>query len=210
MSINLLPGEIIQKRKTEKRLVYLMIAGVILVVFMVFTSLGLNLKVSREDKKLTEIKDERQKINSEIGQYKIYEERHAELQKKQGILDSAMANEIAWDKFLNEISMVIPSDVCLESLSMSVDKITYTGYTFDFPSVAKWLIRLGEIKSLDNIWFTNAGKADLELKSESGITSIIYEIVRFDSTSKMIEEETNESASSENSSEIGAEEGVSE
>ena len=209
MSINLLPQEIIAKRRSEKRLIFLGLATIILVLLMVFTFLSLNWKVGQEEEQLMKIKDEKQKVNSEIGKYKIYEERQVELQKKRDILNSAMSDEVAWDKFLNEVSMVIPSNVWLESLSMSADGINYAGYTFDFPSVAKWLIRLDEIKSLENIWFTHASRVELTV-GDPETNELIYEVVQFNSTSNLLEEQADESASSENSSEESTEEGDAE
>jgi len=183
MSINLLPEEIIKKRRSEKRLIYLGLGAIVLILVMAVTFAGLNWRIGQEEDALEEIKAEQQKVNLEITKYKIYEERQAELQRRQGILNTAMANEINWDKFLNEISMVIPSNVWLVSMNLDGESIAYQGYTFDFPSVAKWLIRLDEIKPLSNIWLGSASKADLEDQ----------DVVQFNSTSHLSETQTAES-----------------
>lgn len=186
MSINLLPEEIIKKRRLEKRLIYFGLGAIVLALIMVVTFAGLNWKIGQEEVVLEEIKAEQQKINLEITKYKIYEERQAELQRRQGIFNTAMANEINWDKFLNEISMVIPSNVWLVSMNLNGESIAYQGYTFDFPSVAKWLIRLDEIKPLSNIWLGSASKTDLEG----------HEVIQFGSTSHLTVTQTAESVSS--------------
>ncbi|HDP69221.1 MAG TPA: hypothetical protein ENN38_00200 [Actinobacteria bacterium] len=183
MSINLLPKEIIEKRHSERRIIYFGVGTIILIFAMAVTFASLNWKIGQEENALEKIKVEQQKVNAEITKYKIYEERQAELQRRQNILNTALANEIAWDKFLNEVSMVIPGNVWLVSMNLDSGSIAYQGYTFDFPSVAKWLIRLDEIKPLKNIWLGGASKTDLEG----------HEVIQFDSTSHLTVTQTADS-----------------
>lgn len=161
--INLLPSEILEKRKTERRLVYYIGAFLILILFLVgIYSFGA-IQVGNDEEKLAELKTENQKLNQTIAEYKVYEQRKGELQKLEGIVSTALSGEIAWHKILTEISMVIPPDVWLSDFDGSAESIDCKGYAVDFDNlghkpVAEWINKISEIKILTSIWLTFSQK----------------------------------------------------
>lgn len=158
--INLLPPELIEKRLTEKRIVYLLGILIVLFLLMSFVFMVTYGKEFQENVKLSQINAENKKLEKAIAEFKIFEERKAEVQRREEILSKAMAGEIPWYKILNELSMVIPSEVCLQTLDLdSIEGLKVTGYTYDYSSVAKWMVRMGEIKELNNVWVETAVKA---------------------------------------------------
>lgn len=169
--INLLPPGVLEKRRAEKVTFY--VVGVtILVVLLLVGVYGLNfLRISQSEQELKSLKVRNERISQAVAEYQIYEKRKKELEEKKKIIEEAMKGEIAWHKMLNEISMVIPSDVCLTSFAGDTGGgITCKGYTLDYSfdapdlghkPVAKWMIRLGEIKTLTQIWLTFSQKTDL-------------------------------------------------
>lgn len=170
--INLLPPGVLEKRRAEKVTFY--VVGVtILVVLLLVGVYGLNfLRISQSEQELESLKVRNERVSQVVAEYQIYEKRKKELEEKKKIIEEAMKGEIAWHKMLNEISMVIPSDVCLTSFAGDTEGgITCKGYTLDYSfdapdlghkPVAKWMIRLGEIKTLTQIWLTFSQKTDLE------------------------------------------------
>jgi type IV pilus assembly protein PilN len=158
--INLLPPEIVEKRQTERRWVYFLALIIVFVVLFAFVFMITYGRELREKQTLSKIQAENDKLKNEIAMFQVFEQRKAQVQQREQVLAKAMAGEISWYKLLNEISMVIPSEVSLTSLSLDLTGgVKMTGSTQDYSAVAKWLVRLGEIKELKDVWLESAGKA---------------------------------------------------
>lgn len=174
--INLLPPEIAEKRQTERRWVYflaIIIAFIALFGFVFMITYGRELK---EKRTLSDYLTENDKLAVAISEFKVFEERKGQVQQREQILAKALAGETSWYKLLNEISMVIPSEVALIDMSLDLSAgVKMTGYTQDYSSVAKWLVRLGEIKELNDVWIETANKG--KEKNE--------EVIQFSMTAKL-------------------------
>lgn len=88
---------------------------------------------------------------------------------------STLSQRIAWDRVLREVSLVMPSDVTLTSLTMSAppsasaipgvapaapavsDGFVIAGSAFSYPSVARLLSRLALVPDLSNVLLTSTG-----------------------------------------------------
>ena len=86
-------------------------------------------------------------------------------------VSSTLSQRIAWDRVLREVSLVMPDDVTLSSLTMTaptpVGAIPGTaaapaqgfvidGSAFSYPSVARLLSRLGLVPDLSGVTLTNS------------------------------------------------------
>ncbi len=167
--INLLPVEVVEKRKSEIRVFQIIAAFLALFLFLAGIFIFAALQAKNEEKKLAELKAENQRLNKLIAEYKVYEQRKAKLQNLDKIISTALTGEIAWHKILNEVSMVIPSDVWLEEFTGDITEgIVCKGYALDYDfdtpdlghkPVAEWIIRIGEIKVLTSIWLSYSQKS---------------------------------------------------
>lgn len=160
ININLLPPKVLEKRKAEKILVYLLGAMAALIFILTGVYALCNWKVQGEKSKLNYLKAERDQYNTEIAEYKIYEEQKTKIEAKKQIVEDAMAGEISWYKILNELSMVIPSDIWLANFTGSSTGISLSGfavdYAYDVPDegfkvLARWLIRFNEVQRYSNV-----------------------------------------------------------
>ncbi|HEX7256310.1 MAG TPA: PilN domain-containing protein [Gaiellaceae bacterium] len=95
----------------------------------------------------------------------------AEKDARLTLLGQALANRIAWDRVLREVSLVVPDDVWLESMNTSgpdpaaaaaapppgqapttaAGGFAITGYTYSHDGVARLLARLAVIPHLENV-----------------------------------------------------------
>ena len=82
---------------------------------------------------------------------------------------------MAWTRILQEIATVIPNDVWLTSFSgnkpssgggaagstatSAVGNINVNAMGFDHSSSARWLLRVGDLQSLTNVWLPSSSKA---------------------------------------------------
>jgi len=106
---------------------------------------------------------------------------------RQTALDSALTGRVAWDTVLRELSLVLPSDVWLQTLSAKAGAgtatpdpsgaapatssmgLTLTGYTYSQAGVARLLSRLALVPKLSNI----------QLQSSTSTTVETREVVSF-------------------------------
>ncbi len=166
--INLLPEEVVQKRKREVRVFQVIAAILALLVILSGLYAILVVSVRNQESKLSDLRAENKKLNESISEYKVYEQRKETLQKQESIISTALTGEVDWHKILNEMSMVIPSDVWLEEFSGDVmEGITCKGYAIDYDfdtpdlghkPVAEWIVRLGEVKAFTSIWLSFSQK----------------------------------------------------
>lgn len=95
----------------------------------------------------------------------------AEKDARLTVLGSALANRVAWDRVLREVSLVLPDDVWLETMNTNgpdpaavtaapppgqtpaapVGGFAITGYTYSHDGVARLLARLAVIPHLENV-----------------------------------------------------------
>ncbi|MHB1341641.1 MAG: PilN domain-containing protein [Coriobacteriia bacterium] len=165
MRVNLLPPEITEKRKGEQRLVYVAFAFVAVAILLAalwgFATLradGLQKDLDAQQQELAQTKNQSEAL-------KIFEDQAAELQRRSGIALLTLEARRNWSKLLDEISLVLPSDVWLTSLSASEeDNLQLDGYAVDaddspdygHKSIAKILVRLADLDQLRDVWLGNS------------------------------------------------------
>jgi Tfp pilus assembly protein PilN len=170
--INLLPPEILQKRKTEGRLLYL--AGAFLFVVTVlavfwFIMLG---RVNTQRDVVAEKQQEAVDLQAEAARYQVFEDKQADLQARKDIAQNAFAGQVDWNRLFEELSLVLPTDMWLDS--MTADEaagvsLGAVGVDWDadvpdegFKPVAKMLVRLTDLEQLADVWVSAISKESLE------------------------------------------------
>jgi Tfp pilus assembly protein PilN len=105
-------------------------------------------------------------------------------------LSSALSRRIAWDRILREISLVLPNDVWLRTMSAASPTpasgtspavtppglpptlMTIEGSTYSHDAVARLITRLSVIPDLKNVWLTKS-----ELGVVAGRTIVSFTIL---------------------------------
>jgi Tfp pilus assembly protein PilN len=104
---------------------------------------------------------------------------------------STLSQRIAWDKVLREVSLVMPDDVTLSSLTMTAPAtvgaiptgpagagqgFVISGSAFSYPSVARLLSRLALVPDLSNVTLTSttsSGKAGVDFAITAAIKGAV-------------------------------------
>lgn len=158
--INLLPPEIIERRKTEKLFIYFISAGLLIVLILIFIFSIFSFQEARVRSELNQIISENKKIEVSIQDLQVYEERKKEWEAYENIFKSAIEDEISWSKIINSLSMVIPSDTWITEFDGSFEGgINAKGQTpyyedIEHKPVARFLIRMSEISELTEVWLS--------------------------------------------------------
>ena len=167
--INLLPRDVIDKRQAEKYLVlgfFIIAAFVALLVFVY----GVNyVRIAGRQGEVDNLVQENGRYAAAIGQDNKFEDRKALVDQRRQLLDRVSVNEFAWSRFLNNISLVVPSDVWIRSIKGDQEKVAFEGSApsteetttqMGHTAVAKWLVHLGEISSLKEVWLDSSDKVE--------------------------------------------------
>lgn len=177
--INLLPPEERAKARRERGLMYVILALVAIVVVLGGVYLWQNNSVSTKE-------DERDQLEADIAaieqqsaalrQYEVLQTKRTEMTSTAQQIDAA---RVPWSTVFEQISLVIPENVRLQSLTCSVPvtmlpgapgavegadavlaaDITFTGQTYEHKDVAEFMTRLGLIPHLTNIQLSSSNKA---------------------------------------------------
>jgi len=181
--INLLPPEIIAKRKAERRWVYVMF-GALGVTILLFSAWGYaSLAVMNVRGELADKEQQATNLSSQAELFKVFEAKQADLEARKVIADKALVGKIDWAKLLTEFSLVLPNDVWLSSLAAAEDSgLTLDGQAVDavdapdsgHKAIAKLLVRLADLDQLYNVWLGSSTKA--EPTEEGGASTITFQI----------------------------------
>lgn len=167
--INLLPPEERAKARRERGLTYAILALVVLIA-------ALGLVYFWQQSQVGSKEDERDRLEADIAavqqqcdalqQYAVLQTKRTEMTATAKALDGA---RVPWSTVFEEISLVIPENVRLQSLTCVVPAemlaggtpaeataelaadITFTGQTYEHKDVAEFMTRLGLLPQLTNI-----------------------------------------------------------
>jgi Tfp pilus assembly protein PilN len=103
-----------------------------------------------------------------------------ERKSRTGALAAAIAQRVAWDRLLREVSLVLPEDVWLDTLTAkspaattaaaavpppatgtTANTFTLTGYTYEQDSVAELLARLSVVPELSGVALASSTRAEV-------------------------------------------------
>jgi Tfp pilus assembly protein PilN len=144
-------------------------------------------KVSKREDQLTTLKAQLAAIPPpKAPPVTVRPELTAEQDARRTALDEALGQRVSWDTVLRELSLVLPEDVWLRSLSAksaaataaSTDQPTsatptgllMSGYTYSQEGVARLLTRLALVPHLANVQLQSSSSSTLGSRSIVGFT----------------------------------------
>jgi len=168
MRINLLPPEILERRKAERRIVWVIVGAAAVAVVLAGVW---GFAYFRLEAKKTELADLQQLVQStqaQADQLAVFEQRASELEARKATAERALGTRRNWGKLLDELSLVLPADVWVQTMIASESTgLSISGYAVDAPgdspdaghkSVAKALVRLADLRDLYDVWLTSSSK----------------------------------------------------
>jgi Tfp pilus assembly protein PilN len=104
---------------------------------------------------------EAQSLQAQAGSFKVFEDRQADLNKRQGVATKALGGRIAWSRLFTEVALVLPADSWLQTMRGDEKTLVITGLAIDdegdqssmgYKPVAKMLVRVSDLEQLQNVW----------------------------------------------------------
>lgn len=170
--INLLPKEILEKRRYERFFKWVYLAAVVLAVVLVGMWLVLGMQVSSRNRDLQSRQELAGKLRTEADAFAVFEQKQSDLNARKTVAAQALAGRINWARVCTEMSMVLPPDAWAKSLVANQDAgIQFTLValdTADSPdvgqkTVAQTMVRLNDLDSLFDVWLKATSKGDLQI-----------------------------------------------
>jgi Tfp pilus assembly protein PilN len=164
--INLLPKEVLEKRRYEKWYSYIFIVfaallAIIVIVYGYFWFSG-----AQKNADLQLLQEQSQKLQAQADAFGIFEQKEQDLVKRQATAVTALAGRVNMGRLSEEVSLVLPDEVWLQTMDIDqTDGLNIVGYTpyssshsmdVSYKSVAKTLVRLNELDDIYDVWLTSA------------------------------------------------------
>jgi Tfp pilus assembly protein PilN len=177
--INLLPQEARAKASRERGLLYAIIILVVLVAVLGLVYVKFNSDVGAKQSELDAITTETAAVQAEIAELRPYAEIQSQRTAMTETAKSIYASSVPFSIILQQLSLVIPDNVRLQSLSATVPPtmlpgapaadpaaaaaatidVTFSGQTEKHRDVAEFMTRLGLIPQLMGIQLTSSADA---------------------------------------------------
>lgn len=181
--INLLPPEVAQQRTRRRRVAIAIFGAIAYLVLLVVGMLFWDTKVDAARDDLDTQTDINLSLEREVAALGDSAVTQTQYQAKADLVRSALASDIDWGIFLNDLARLIPPRIWVESFSGSVvpqttpgvvGLVSFSGTGFDFPDVSAWLRALesDQFAGITGPWVTTVAQGLIGLE----------EIVTFSST----------------------------
>ena len=177
--MNLLPPEERAKARRERGLIWVIVALVALMVVLGGVYLWQNNQVGDKEDQAAQLEADIAAVQTQaaaLQQYAVLQTKRTEMTSTAKSIDAA---RVPWSTIFEEISLVIPENVRLQSLTCAVPAnmlpgaaaapevagtelaadITFTGQTYEHKDVAEFMTRLGLLPQLTNIQLSSSNKA---------------------------------------------------
>ena len=191
--VNLLPPEIAERERVRR-----LQSGLGIAVLASAAVVGLLYALQ-----VAKVNDAQDELDSATAQNVALRQQRSELQtvvdtyaavaSKEAVLRSALANDIAWSSYLNDLMLTIPDNLWLTSMGAtqsggdgsaasvatvpgapaSLGSVAFTGIAFDHDDVAAWLEVLARQKGYANPYFTSSTETKLGTRVVYAFTSSV-------------------------------------
>jgi Tfp pilus assembly protein PilN len=177
--VNLLPAEVKQRQRT-RRATGLIVSGAVAVVALLFLLFVMqSARLGKANDELAAQQQANANLQSQIADLQQYAELKTQVSDKKAVVAEALENEVLWSGALRDVSMVIPSNMWLDSFSGTVTATTgslpapgasatpdsglvgniqFTGTSLSQPTIAEWLKRLNKVDGWVNPWLSQSTK----------------------------------------------------
>jgi Tfp pilus assembly protein PilN len=168
--INLLPKEVLERRRYEKWYSYILVAFAAMLALVGILYGYFWLSGAQKNADLQLLQEQSQKLQAQADAFGIFEQKEQDLVTRQAVASTALAGRINMGRVSEEVSLVLPDEVWLQTMGISqVDGLSVGGYTpysashsmdVSYKSVAKTLVRVNELNDVSDVWLTSATNAD--------------------------------------------------
>jgi len=194
--VNLLPREVVDRRRFEQWYRYVFIGVIGLALIVLFAYAGLLLMSQQKNDELQALQEDTARYQSQADAFRVFETKEQELATREQAAQAALLGRINMGMLAEEVSLVLPDEVWLANFTASeVDGVALSGTTprsasesidIAYKSIAKMLVRLNELPSVGDVWLTTATSGEWGAWASGGATPLPVKVVSFQATGKIV------------------------
>ena len=172
--ISLLPREVAVTREQRRQAVGVGVAVAGLAALLLALWAARSAQVADERDEAEESEQRVAQLQQEQARLSDGDALTTELTQRRGQVESVLADDVAWTRLFNEVATVIPNDVWLTSFAGvkgAPGTVNVAAMGFDMTSTARWLQRVGDLKSFTALWVPNSTKSGVGTASVVSFTS---------------------------------------
>ena len=175
--ISVLPVEVAAVRTQRRQIVFASagVGGLFVVLLLLW--LARQSKVSDEKDKAERAERENASLQQQVTALQSVTALDTQLAQRRQLVTTALSDDVAWTRVLQEIATVIPNDVWLTNFAGTKGGTAATGTSGAAPSTsqvgsinvnamgldahsssARWLLRIGDLSSLTGAWLPSSTK----------------------------------------------------
>lgn len=195
LRINLLPREVLDRQRFEGWYRYIFIISIGLILVVLLAAAGLYVAVQSKSDELQTANDKAKQYAEQGKAFDIFEKKETELTARQAIAQLALAGRVNIGKIAEEVSLVLPDEVWLDSMSIDqASGLTFIGNTprsssqsmnVSYKSVAKTLVRLNELPDVNDVWLTSASNQTWSAWDTASTINTATPVVQFTTSAKL-------------------------
>lgn len=180
--VNLLPPEIYEAAKFRRLQFALAGCGVAAVAVVGLMAYQAHHGVTEAQQQLTQAQNQQSSLQSQRTGLQSVQDVYNQVAAKNAMLTRAMGGEVRWSTYLSDISLRVPSNVWLTTMTATetgatgtatgaatptsavpvlqtgIGTVQFSGVAFSHDDVATWLDALAKEKGFTNVYFTSSTK----------------------------------------------------
>ena len=198
--INLLPREILDRRKYEKWYGWVFLAGALLFVVIAVLWLALSTLANTKSAELQQSQESVSQLKASADAFAIFEQQQEAAQARVAVANAALAGRLDMGKIAEEISLILPSEMWVNSIHLDqTTGLDLKGYTPSsskmssvegFKSVVGLMVRMNVLSSVTDVWLTSAATAPFNAFDKTALAaagqSAGLPTVQFEVTGKIV------------------------
>jgi Tfp pilus assembly protein PilN len=178
--VNLLPTGVREKQKSRTVTAAVVAAGLGVVALLGFVYVLQNARLTSAQHKLEAQQTVNGKLQTQIAGLQEFATLKSQVAAGEALVQTLQSQEVLWSGVLRDVSMVIPNQAWLSSMTASINTastasqvagsgsaaaigpvatIQFQGYAFTHVVVAQWLTRVAQVNGWVNAWLTSSDKS---------------------------------------------------
>lgn len=171
--INLLPPQVRAEQRARRAFRWAVIGAITVGVVLLTVTVLQRLQIAGENSTLQAQRAEAARVQERVDALRQFEVLQLSVGETRRVLGTALANDLAWSSFLDELDTTFPGDAWVTNVTFSakpgqtptgessLGTVQYQGYVMSFPGLSGWIDTMEKTEGMRFVYLSNGAKQDL-------------------------------------------------
>jgi type IV pilus assembly protein PilN len=161
IKINLLPRERIRRIAVAPRILVTLVSVVVVAALALVTGWMITRNVLLRGE-LARVNARIEELRPQVAEVEALTRQIDEARRKEQLLRQLESSRVPWERVMNELRKILPTDVWLTRLDAKGDgSLTFEGFGLSYEAVARFMVNLNASPVFQNADFLSGQKADV-------------------------------------------------